>query len=160
MVTSALEINNSVCLNPGKEADTVLQDFLTHFDGAELQMFCRFKEEAHFFHLFFFLGSGGDTADPKVTSSLKIPDSVNCIVIAHFSEFSTGQANGHFCTRPKWIAADKSQDSVSTPINATQREVRYSGKSCGSCRGLWCVGSIFLFHHLTSGLALIHLQQR
>lgn len=53
MVTSTLEINNSVCLNPGKKADTVLQDFLTYFDGAELQMFCRFKEEVPFFPSFF-----------------------------------------------------------------------------------------------------------
>lgn len=56
MVTSTLEINNSVCLNPGKKADTVLQDFLTHFDGAELQMFCGFKEETHFFFLLFLGG--------------------------------------------------------------------------------------------------------
>lgn len=80
MVTSPLEINNSVCLNPGKKVDTVLQDFLTHFDGAELQMFCRFKEEAHFFFLLFW----GDIADLKVTSSHRLPDSINGIVIAHY----------------------------------------------------------------------------
>lgn len=79
MVTSTLEINNSVCLNPGKEADTVLQDFLTHFDGAELQMFCGFKEEAHYF-FFFFL----DIEDPKVKSSHRLPDSINCVVIGHY----------------------------------------------------------------------------
>lgn len=74
MVTSTLEFNNSVCLNPGKTADTVLQDFLTHFDGAELQMLHRFKEAAHFFGI----------ADPKVRSSHGIPDSINNIVIPHY----------------------------------------------------------------------------
>lgn len=58
----------------------MLQDFLAHFDGAELQMFCRFKEEAHFFSSSFF----GGIADPKVTSSHRIQDSINCIVKAHY----------------------------------------------------------------------------
>lgn len=76
MVTSTLEINNSVCLNPGKKADTVLQDFLTNFDGAEL---LQIQRRSSLFPLF-----SGNIADPKVTSSHRIPDSNNGIVIAHY----------------------------------------------------------------------------
>lgn len=75
MVTSTLEFNNSVCLNPGKTADTVLQDFLTHFDGGRTSDVAQIQRGSS---LFFGI------ADPKVRSSHGIPDSINNIVIPHY----------------------------------------------------------------------------
>lgn len=70
MVTSTLEFNNSVCLNPRRKAETALQDFLTDFDGAEIQMLHKFKEAVQILGI----------TNPKVISSHGILDSINSIV--------------------------------------------------------------------------------
>lgn len=79
MVTSTLEFNNSVCLNPGKKADCASRLFGSLWWGWTSDVLQIQRRSSLFFSSFF-----GGIADPKVTSSHRIQDSINCIVIAHY----------------------------------------------------------------------------
>lgn len=143
MVTTTPEFNHSVCLNARRTAEDALQDCLTHFDGAELAQI---------------------VSSPRM--NLHSNSLAQCIWLNALNQLSS-TCNIHK-TSPQHVSplfkqTTAGKDVASNPINATNYQIHYLGKSERACKEQRCnsfpFSAIFFFFPLTSNLDLIQTSQ-
>lgn len=150
MVTSTPEFNNSVYLNPRRKAETALQKSFFWLTLMKQNFRCctdpnswpTLHSDSYWHNAFGQMWSFScewsvlliPGSCPHMESQVPLKTlSSSVIRIQHLLCNAHETAHQHFSALFKRITARKSQDGLSNPINATNYQIHYSGKSEKAC---------------------------